>query len=204
MLTIYGNPMSTCTRKVLMTLAETNTPYELQVLDFAKADHKSEAHLRRQPFGRIPAMGDDGFEMFESRAICRYVARKANSPLLPSELRAFAKVEQWISIETSEFSASAMKFVYHHVFQRPQEAATMEAAAKALETTCAIMDRQLAQTPFIAGAELSLADIMFMPYLEYAMNTPAKEVVAKHRHVGAWWSKLAERPTWKKIVGRGE
>ena len=63
MIQIYGNPMSTCTRKVLMTLAETNTPFEMHVVDFTKGEHKQEAHVRRQPFGRIPALEDDGFEI---------------------------------------------------------------------------------------------------------------------------------------------
>ena len=49
MLKIFGHPASTCTRKVLMTLAETNTPFEMNVVDFAKNEHKAEAHLRRQP-----------------------------------------------------------------------------------------------------------------------------------------------------------
>ena len=73
MLKIFGSPMSTCTRKVLMTLAETNTPYELTTIDFAKGEHKAQPHLGRQPFGQIPAIDDEGFAMFESRAICRYV-----------------------------------------------------------------------------------------------------------------------------------
>jgi glutathione S-transferase len=203
MLVIHGNPMSTCTRKVLMTAAETNTPYELKTLDFTKGEHKSEAHVRRQPFGRIPAIEDDGFEMFESRAICRYVARKASSPLLPTDLKAYAKMEQWISIETSEFSAHAMKFVYQYAFHRPQEAAVMEAATKALEVTCTVMDKQLAQTPFIAGAAMTLADVMFMPYIDYAIGTPAKDLLGKHPHLMTWWNKIAERPTWRKATGRG-
>ncbi len=45
---VYGHPMSTCTRKVLMTLAETNTPYEFTLVDFAKGEHKQEPHTARQ------------------------------------------------------------------------------------------------------------------------------------------------------------
>jgi glutathione S-transferase len=202
MLKIYGNPMSTCTRKVLMTLAETNTPYEFTVLDFAKGDHKAPTHLRRQPFGRIPALEDDGFEMFESRAICRYIDRKVGGHLVPADLKAFGRMEQWISIETSEFSAHAMKFVYNDVFKRAQEPAVLDAAGKALETTCAVMDKQLAQVPFVAGEAFTLADIGFMPYFEYGMMTPAKEIFAKHRHLGAWWSKVSERPAWRKAIGK--
>jgi glutathione S-transferase len=203
MLEIYGNPMSTCTRKVLMTLAENGTPFEMKVVDFTKGEHKEEAHLRRQPFGRIPALNDDGFELFESRAMCRYLNEKAGGHLVPSDAKGRAKMEQWISVETSEFSANAMKFVYHYVFKRPQEPAVMESAQKGLETTCGVMEKQLAKTPFVAGAEFSLADIFFMPYLEYAMATPAKDIFAKYPHMMSWWNKISERPTWRKATGKG-
>ena len=202
MLKIYGNPMSTCTRKVLMTLAETNTPFEMTVVDFAKGEHKAEANLRRQPFGRIPELDDDGFEMFESRAMSRYLNEKAGGKLAPSDAKGRAKMEQWISLETSEFSAHAMKFVAEYVFKRPQVPADLEAAGKALETTCGVMEKQLAKTPFLAGPEFTLADVCFMPYLEYAMATPAKDIFAKFPHVISWWSKISERPTWRKATGK--
>jgi len=203
MLKIYGHPMSTCTRKVLMTLAENGTPHEVAVVDFATGEHKKEPHLSRQPFGRIPALDDDGFEMFESRAICRYLDQKAGGKLVPSDPKARAKMEQWISVETSEFTPHAMKFIYHDVFKRPQEPAVLEAAGKALEATCAVLEKQLAKTPFLVGAELSLADICYAPYVEYGIGTPAKEIFAKFPHLMAWWNRISERPTWAKVAGRG-
>jgi glutathione S-transferase len=174
----------------------------MTVIDFAKGEHKHPAHLRRQPFGSIPSLEDEGFEMFESRAMARYINRKVGGHLVPDDLKAYARMEQWISIETSEFSAHAMKFVYHDTFKRPQEPAVLEAAGKALETTCALMDQQLAHTPFVAGETFTLADIGFMPYIEYGMGTGAKDIFAKHRHFSAWWSKVSERPTWRKVTGK--
>jgi glutathione S-transferase len=203
MLKIYGNPMSTCTRKVLMTLAELNMPFEMNVVDLGSGEHKKEGNLRRQPFGRIPALDDDGFEMFESRAMCRYLNEKAGGKLVPGDIKGRAKMEQWISIETSEFSAHAMKFISNYAFKRAQEPAVLEAAGKALEVTSAVMEGQLAKTPFLAGADLSIADICYMPYIEYAMTTPAKEIFAKHPHIMAWWNKISERPTWRKATGKG-
>jgi glutathione S-transferase len=203
MLKIFGHPMSTCTRKVLMTLAENDVPYEMTVVDFAKGEHKAEAHVARQPFGRIPTLDDDGFTMFESRAISRYVDQKAGGKLVPSDAKTRAKVEQWISIETSEFSGHAMKFIYEHIFKRPQEPAVLEAAKQSLETTCAFMDKTLAKQPYLAGSDFTLADVCFMPYLEYAMNTPAKEIFAKYPHLMAWWNKISERPTWRRVVSKG-
>ena len=203
MLKIFGHPMSTCTRKVLMTLAEDDVPHEMNVVDFAKGEHKAEPHVARQPFGRIPTIDDDGFTMFESRAIARYLDQKAGGKLVPSDAKARAKMEQWISIETSEFSGHAMKFIYEYVFKRPQEPAVLEGAKKALETTCAAMEQTLGKQPYLAGGEFTLADVCFMPYIDYAMGTPAKEIFAKYPHVMAWWNKISERPTWRRVAGKG-
>jgi glutathione S-transferase len=191
MLKVFGHPASTCTRKVLMTLAETTTPFELTTVDFAKGEHKQQPHLGRQPFGQIPAIDDGGFALFESRAICRYLDEKAGGKLVPSDIEARAVREEWVSLETS-----------HHTFGRAQEPAVLEAAGKGLETALGVMEARLAKSPFLAGDKLTLADVCFMPYIEYAMGTPVKETLAKFPHVTAWWNKVSERPTWQKTVGR--
>jgi glutathione S-transferase len=202
MLKIYGHPGSTCTRKVLMTLAETNTPYELTTVDLAKGEHKQQPHLGRQPFGQIPALDDDGFAFFESRAICRYIDEKAGGKLVPADAKRRALLEQWISIESANFTPHAMKFIYNYTFKRPQEAAVLETATKGLENALGVMDAQLAKTAYLTGADFTLADVVFMPYFEYAMSTPAKEIFAKFAHVTAWWSKVSERAAWQKTAGR--
>jgi glutathione S-transferase len=203
MLKIFGHPASTCTRKVLMTLAETKTPYELSIVDFAKGEHKKEPHLSRQPFGQIPAIDDDGFAFYESRAICRYLHDRFGGSLVPGDIKGRALMEQWISIETSNFTPPTMKFIYHDVFKRPQEPAVLEAAAKSVQTALGVMEATLVKSPLLTGAQLTLADIVFMPYFEYAMLTPVKGMIEKFPHVSAWWKRVSERPTWQKAVGRG-
>jgi len=112
MIKLYGNPMSTCTRKVLATLHETQTPFEMNVIDLGKGEHKQPAHMARQPFGQVPAIDDDGFSMYESRAIARYLDGKAGGKLTPTDPKHRAKMEQWISVEVENFTPHAMKFVY--------------------------------------------------------------------------------------------
>jgi len=202
MIQLYGHPMSTCTRKVLTVLAETKTPFELQVVDFGKGEHKKPPHLARQPFGQVPAIDDDGFALYESRAIVRYINEKAGGALVPEDPKARARMEQWISIESANFTPHAMKFIYEHVFKRPQDAATLEAAGAGLATALGAMDARLAESPFLAGETFSLADVCFMPYFAYAMGTPAKDAIAKHPHVLAWWNKVSERPSWRAVTGR--
>jgi glutathione S-transferase len=199
---IFGHPMSTCTRKVLTTLVETGTPFTFVTVDFASGEHKQAAHLARQPFGQVPALDDDGFELYESRAMCRYINEKAGGRLVPGDLQGRARMEQWISVETSNFSGHAMKFVYHHLLQRPQEPAALEAAGAGLDRALAVMDAQLADHEFIAGEAFTLADVSFMPYIEYLMLSPVRERVQAHPRVAAWWDRISARPSWKAATGK--
>jgi glutathione S-transferase len=200
---LYGHPMSTCTRKVLTTLAETNTPYELIVVDLSKGEQKQPAHTARQPFGQVPVIDDDGFQIYESRAICRYIDDKARGNLQPTDTFGRARMEQWISVESSNFTPPAMKFIFHHVFQRPQPADALEAAGKQLDVALNVMDAELGKQAYFAGEEFTLADICFMPYVEYALATPIKDSLTKRKNLMRWWNKVGERPSWRKAAGRG-
>lgn len=185
-----------------MALLETQTPYELNVIDFAKREHKSEPHVLRQPFGQVPAIDDDGFVVFESRAICRYVSAKANDALVPVTLRDRALMDQWSSVEQSNFSPHAMKFIYHHVLNRPQEQAVLDAAQAALELAFSALSKPLSSQQFLVGDKLTIADVGFMPYLELLPTTPVQASLEKFPHVVLWSGRLRERETWRKIAGR--
>jgi glutathione S-transferase len=202
MIKVFAHPASTCTRKVLTTLAETNTPHEFVMVDFAKGEHKAPEHMARQPFGQVPSINDDGFALYESRAIIRYINDKASGSLVPTNPQQRALMDEWMSIETSNFTNHAMKFVYHYVMGRPQEPAVLAAADVALNVALSVMEKQLTASEYLVPSGFSLADICFMPYVEYLMPTPAKEIVAKYPHVMAWWNRCSERPSWRKVAGR--
>jgi glutathione S-transferase len=202
MITLYGHPGSTCTRKVLCTLHETNTPFEMVVIDFAKGEHKAPPHLARQPFGRVPAIEEDGFEMYESRAIARYVNDSTGGQLVPTDVLARARMDQWANVEASYFSPAAMKPIYQYIFKRPQDDAVMAAAAKDLDVALDVADARLAQAPYFAGDHFSLADIFYLPYVEYLMLSPVKEAITKRSSFARWWKRCSERPAWKKTAGR--
>ena len=72
-LKLYGSAMATS--RVLVTILEMELPYELVLIDIAKGEQKGEDYKKLQPFGKVPALDDDGFVIFESRAICKYLAR---------------------------------------------------------------------------------------------------------------------------------
>jgi glutathione S-transferase len=203
MLTIFGHPMSTCTRKVLTTVNELGMPHELVLVDFAKGEHKQEPHLSRQPFGRVPAIDHDGFALYESRAICSYLNDVAGGSLVPGDAQARARMQQWISVEYSYFTGATMKFIYHHVFQRKQDDDTLATARAGFDQAMGIMDKALAQQPYFAGEAFSLAEVAFMPYVEYSFATPLKDAYEHYPNVAAWWARVSERPSWRKVTGKG-
>jgi len=85
--------------------------------------------------------------------------------------------------------------------QQPDLAKIGEAKPK-LEACLDILDKQLAKGPHFAGDQFTLADISFMPYFEYAMGTPAKDLINARANVAAWWKRVSERASWKTATGK--
>lgn len=204
---VYGHPMSTCTRKVLATLAEKGAPYELVVVDLTKGEHKHPEHLARQPFGQIPVLEDGDFRMFESRPIARYLDEVLpGTKLTPSDAKGRAVMEQWISIETSNFTPHAMKIIYEALFKRMRGATIDESAIQAGRTsvgqTLDILNERLGAVPYFAGSDFTIADISYMPYVEYLFAAGHGDLITSRPNVSAWWTRVSTRPSWLKATGK--
>lgn len=118
-LKLYGNAWATCTQRVLVTLKEKNVPYELISIDLMKGEQKAAAYVEKQPFGQIPYIDDDGFILFESVAICKYIAtkyRSSGTPLIPdqNDFEAYGRFEQACYMEAAEFYPPALILVVQH------------------------------------------------------------------------------------------
>lgn len=117
---LYGMGGSTCTQRVLLTLlengAESSKEWDLALVDLRKGEHKSPAHLARQPFGVIPALQDGDFIVYESRAIARYVNDKFGAKLTPKDLKAKGLMEQWISLEQGTITPEISGIVAQRIF----------------------------------------------------------------------------------------
>ncbi|HEY4119701.1 MAG TPA: glutathione S-transferase N-terminal domain-containing protein [Byssovorax sp.] len=204
---VYGHPISTCTRKVLTTILEKGHKPELEVVDIMNGAHKQPAHLARQPFGQIPSIDDDGFVLYESRAIIRYLDAKLTGPqLTPADLKQRARMEQWISVETSNFTPIAMKLIYNLYFNKfrnlPTDEAVVAQAKKDIQLPLSVLDDALGKSEYLAGA-FSLAEIGFMPYVEYLHAAGVgEELVGAHKHVASWWSRISQRPSWKQVTAK--
>jgi len=203
---VFGHPMSTCTRKVLCALAEKGQTAEFVLVDIMKGDGKKADYLALQPFGQVPALDDDGFVLYESRAICRYLDEKLpGAKLHGSDAKGRALVEQWLSVETSNFTPHAMKIIMTAFFGPMMGKAVDEAVVTSgrenLTKAVEVMQRQLTKHQFVAGDSFSIADISFMPYVEYLYAAKQNDLFEKFPSVDQWWKRVSARASWKTAIG---
>jgi glutathione S-transferase len=205
---IYGHPWSINTRKVLMAVAEKQHAVELVLVMIPKSEHKQAEHVARHPFAKVPALEDDGFVLYETQAINRYVERTLPGPrLVPEDPRAAALVDQWIGVVDAYFAPHAQPFIVETMFRRylggEPDARAIEAGRQGMQLPLDAADRRLADTPYFAGGDFSLADIHWMPYLEYLMHIGAAELVTRRDHLAAWWERVSARPSWQRVARSG-
>ena len=203
---LYGHPMSTCTRKVLTVLAEKGQQAEFVMVDLMKGEQKNAENVARQPFARVPAIEDDGFRLYESRAIMRYLDEKLpGTKLQPADAKDRALMDQWISVEHSYFSPSAMKIVFELVFHKmagkTPDMDIVKAGREGVERAFDVAEKTLAHQDYLGGKTFSLADIDWMPYVQYLFAAEQGDLVTSRPGIKAWWERVSSRPSWKKVAG---
>ena len=199
---------STCGRRVLVALEETETAYDLQPPNFAAGEHKTpEYKEKHHPFGKIPVLHEDDFHLYESRAITRYIAEKFDKTgkLYPSDARKRAVIEQWISVETSYFNAAekiVVELFFKPIFYKAEPDTTVVAAEDVrLHEVLAVLNKRLGESKYIGGEDFTVADIVYMPYTAYLLQTKEyANVFDKYENVARWWKDVSGRASWQKIV----
>ncbi|KAF9459959.1 glutathione S-transferase [Collybia nuda] len=206
-LKLYGSPMSTCTRRVAVVLHEKKVPFELVPVDLGKGEHKAPEYLEKQPFGQVPYIDDDGFILYESRAIARYIEAKypnQGTSLVPTDPKGRALFEQASSVEGSNFDPYASQAVFEVVF-KPHMKLTPDRAvfdkliaglAAKLEAYDAILGKQ----KFLAGNEITLADLFHLPYGSM-LAIAGSNVLETKPNVDRWFKEISSRPSWQAVEG---
>jgi glutathione S-transferase len=201
---LYGHPMSTCTRKVLTVLAEKGHEAQFVLVDLMKGSQKQADYLARHPFGVVPFLEDDGFSLYESRAICRYIDQKLpGHSLTPGDLKARGLMEQWISVEQSYFGDHVVKILRQRVFApmsgKESDENVVDGAKHDVAKALDVADKALAKSEYFAGSTFTLADICWMPYMHYLFTCRVGELVTDRPNVNAWWKRVSTRPSWVKV-----
>jgi glutathione S-transferase len=173
---VYGSAMSPYVWSVRLALAEKGVAHEL--VSIGISEMRAEAHLARHPFGKIPAFEHDGFMLYETQAIMRYVDEAfPAAPLQPIEVHPFARMNQIMGIVDNYLTPCLLADV---VFQRmvapligrTTDETTVSAALPRVRHCLGEIARLAGEQPFLAGETVTLADLMAIPQIYYFRKFP--------------------------------
>ena len=200
--TVYGLPQSNFVRVARMTCLEKGVSYTLEKL----APHSPEI-LALNPHGKIPAFTHGNLTLYETSAIARYIDEAFDGPRLqPEDLRERAVMNQWISAANHYYDRSMIR---EYVVQRlvvPSRGGTPDedmiaAALPNIEKQLDVAEKTLAESEFLAGSQLTLADLFMVPIIFYVGLPPeGAKLCGKCKSVNRWLEAMSTRESFKKTA----
>lgn len=203
---IHGIPGSPYVRKPMLACEEKGVAWRLAPIPFGA--QKSEAWLKRQPFGRIPAIEHGEFQLYEAQAILRYVdAAFEGPPLTPSDPKDMARMSQVMNIidwyvTPSLTGAISFNRLVAPQFGLPVDEAAVAAATPAARTCLRALEDILGDKPYFTGDAVSLADLAAVAHLDMAPATPEGAELIAGSPLLAWLDRMAERPSVQNTAMR--
>ncbi len=205
---VYGPNYSTYVRSARLALEDKGAAYRLQEVDLMKGETAAADYLARQPFGKVPAFEHDGFKLYETAAIERYVDEAFPGPKLqPADPKRRARMTQIISIMDSYgYGVLIGKCVWQRIVVplqggKPDEVAIKEAMPRIECSIKALEDLADSTGPFLCGSELSLADLHVAPVMAYFSGTPeGKALLDKSPKLSRWFKGFSNRASMSKTA----
>lgn len=201
---LYGFPLSTYVNVARFVLAHKEVQFEFCDLE---SEMGGERHLELHPFDRVPILEHGGFRVYETSAIALYVDEAFPGPSLqPRDVRARARMHQWISAFSSYYYPYA---VYHLAHERlvfpalgiPADETVVAAALPRIRLALEVMERELAQgCGFLVGDQLTLADFFLLPTLTGLSLIPeGKELLKPNLRIAAWRARMDALPSVAQV-----
>jgi glutathione S-transferase len=171
MLKLYHSPQSRSTRPRWL-LEEIGAPFELVKLDLSKQEHKTPQYMKIHPHGAVPALQDGDLVLFESAAICAYLADKFPAahlaPAVGTSER--GRYYQWMFYAMATLEPPILQ-VFMHSVRLPEAERSPEIAEQGRRTfaeVAAVLSNALASKPYLLGEQFSAADVMIGSTLAWA------------------------------------
>lgn len=202
--TLYGFNASTYVRTVRMLLHEKGIEYDQVPVDILHGEGRSEEHLKRHPFGKIPAFESNGVSLFETSAITELIeGENTGEPrFIPQDTIERARMRQWMDcIDDYTYPQVVGTLVWQRVVNPALEVPTDEdvvsEAMPDVRRHFGLFDRALGENPYLAGASLTLADLYLAPIMAYVSMTPeGEQLLGEHANVGRWWKEIQQRQSF--------
>lgn len=178
MLDFYYGSGSPYAWRVWLALEHKQVPHALKLMSFSAGDLKTPEYLAINPRGRVPAIRDDGFALYESVAIMEYLdeAYRGGAPLYPGDARQRATVRRLVQ-EADQYYATAMERIVDQVLFTPQERWDLEAIDAARSGLAQELGRweRCVTSAWLAGGEPTAADFTLYPLLALTRRMEKKK-----------------------------
>lgn len=179
--------------KALYVLEELNLEFEFCYVDLFKREQLSESFRQKTPIGKVPVLEHDGEFLFESGAICRYVANVAQSSLYPEDKLERARVDQWMDFFSCHLGRWLSKLFFELIIKEkagmgePDEAGCDE-AMKFANDQFKMLDDLFEHSSWLANDTLSIADLFAFAYVEQIR--PIKFSLDDYPNVSEWLGRV--------------
>ena len=200
--TLYGAAYSVYVRAARLALEEKGVPYRLEEVDIFADGGPPPDYLRRHPFARIPAFEHDGFLLYETGAITRYVDEAFAGPaLMPEGPEARARANQIIGILDSYAYRTWIWDIFVEQVDVPLSGGTSDetkiaAALPRAETCLAAIEVLMQPGTYFLGEAPSLADLHAAPMIAcFRRALDGERLVAGHHRLQTWWEQISRRPS---------
>ncbi|CAM3956960.1 Protein GstA [Pseudomonas reidholzensis] len=187
---LYHFPKSGHAHRIQLMLSLLDLPHELVFVDLAKGAHKQPEFLALNPFGQVPVIDDNGVVIADSNAILVYLAKTYdNGNWLPEAPQAAAAVQRWLSVAAGPLAYGPAAARLVTVFGAAFNSEEVIGRAHGL---LAVIDRELANTPFLAGDTPTLADVANYSYIAHAPE--GNVTLEPYPNVRAWLARIEALP----------
>ena len=195
---LYGMDYSVYVQIAKLALIEKQVEYEQELVSVFQPGGPPAWYLDHHPFSRMPAFEHDGFRLYETAAITRYVDEGfAGPPLQPENPQGCARVAQIVGILDSYAYRAMVWDVFVERMRRvaPDEA-RIAAGLAAAERCLEVLDGFLGNGEWLVGANLTLADLHAAPMLALFRLAPeGAAALARYERIAAWWERIEQRPS---------
>ena len=180
-------------------LEEIGAPYELVTLDMSKGEHKKPDYMKLHPHGAVPTFVDGDLTLFESAAICAYLADKFPDEQLapPVGTPARGLYYQWMHYAMATLEPPIVEIFLHTVLlpEADRKPAVVEDAKKRFAEVARVLDQALAGRTYILGEQFSAADVMIGSTLAWGQFMG---VLAGHPTLEQSVARIAARPAFQR------
>ncbi len=199
---VWGRATSSNVMKVVWLLEELGLPYERLDVggSFGKTD--TAEYRAMNPNSLVPTLEEDGFVLWESNAICRYLCSAHETPFWPAEPRARANIDRWMDWQQTTLN-QPISVVFWGLVRTPSEKrdqAAIAAGLKECTRVWGILEAELARRPHVGGSAFTLADIPLGVHAHRWFTMEFERPPLPH--LRAWYDRLLERAPYRTHVAR--